>query len=95
MKPTPETVTGDTLLSEANRLFAETSVQGLPVIEDGRLRGLLTRTSCLRAAHHVARTQSPDEFAFFSTRLRVREEGVARAGAVCRDGTAVTGTFTR
>lgn len=73
MKPTPVTVTGETLLSEANRIFSETSVQGLPVVEDGRLRGLLTRTNCLRAAHHVARAQSPDEFAFFSTRLRVRD----------------------
>lgn len=87
MKPAPTTVTGDTLLSEASRLFAETSVQGLPVIEDGRLRGLLTRTSCLRAAHHVARTQSPDEFAFFSTRLRVRDLMVRNPATVDADAT--------
>lgn len=73
MKPTPVTVTGDMLLAEANRIFAESSLHGLPVVEDGRLRGLITRANCLRAAHHVARTQSPDEFAFFSNRLRVRD----------------------
>ncbi len=87
MKPTPETVTGETLLSEANRIFSETSVQGLPVVEDGRLRGLLPRANCLRAAHHVARTQSPDEFAFFSTRLRVRDLMVRNPATVQADDT--------
>lgn len=73
MRPTPVTVSGEMLVAEANRIFAETSLHGLPVVEDGRLRGLITRANCLRAAHHVARTQSPDEFAFFSGRLRVRD----------------------
>jgi len=73
MKSPPQTVSGDMLVAEASRIFSESSVQGLPVVEDGRLRGLLTRSACLRAAHFVARTQSPDEFAFFSNRLRVRD----------------------
>ena len=73
MRPTPVTVAGDTLITEANRIFAETSLHGLPVVEHGRLRGLITRAGCLRATHHVARTQSADEFAFFSSRLKVRD----------------------
>lgn len=87
MKPTPVTVTGDTLLGEANRILSETNLQGLPVVEDGRLRGLLTRTSCLRAAHHVARAQSPDEYAFFSSRLRVRDLMVRNPTTVDADET--------
>ncbi|MCZ2292884.1 MAG: CBS domain-containing protein [Burkholderiales bacterium] len=87
MKATPATVTGDMLLSEANHIFSETSVVALPVVEDGRLRGLLTRTNCLRAAHHVARTQSPDEFAFFSTQLRVRDLMVRNPATVQADDT--------
>ena len=87
MKPTPVTVTGDTLLGEANRILSETNLQGLPVVEDGRLRGLLTRTSCLRAAHHVARAQSPDEYAFFSSRLRVRDLMVRNPATVEADDT--------
>lgn len=87
MQPTPTTVTGDTLLSEASQIFSDTSVQGLPVIEDGRLRGLLTRTGCLRASHHVARAQSADEFAFFSTRLRVRDLMVRNPATVDVDDT--------
>ena len=82
MRPTPVTVSGDTLVSEANRIFSETSLHGLPVVEEGRLRGLITRANCLRAAHHVARTQSPDEFAFFSTRLRVRDLMVRKPATV-------------
>jgi acetoin utilization protein AcuB len=87
MKPTPQTVAGDTLIAEASRIFAESSVQGLPVVEDGRLRGLLTRSACLRAAHFVARTQSPDEFAYFSNRLRVRDLMVRNPATVDADET--------
>ncbi len=87
MKPTPVTVRGDMLVAEASRIFAETSVHGLPVVEDGRLRGLITRTSCLRAAHFVARTQSPDEFAHFSNRLRVRDLMVRNPATVDADDT--------
>ncbi len=87
MKSTPQTVTGDTLVAEASRIFSESSVQGLPVIEDGRLRGLLTRSACLRAAHFVARTQSPDEFAYFSNRLRVRDLMVRKPATVAADQT--------
>ncbi|MCU0804978.1 MAG: CBS domain-containing protein [Burkholderiales bacterium] len=82
MKPTPVTVTGDMLLSDASRIFSESSLHGLPVVEDGRLRGLITRANCLRAAHFVARTQSPDEFAYFSNRLRVRDIMVRKPATV-------------
>jgi acetoin utilization protein AcuB len=87
MRPTPQTVAGDMLIAEASRIFAESSVQGLPVIEGGRLRGLLTRSACLRAAHFVARTQSPDEFAYFSNRLRVRDLMVRNPATVDADET--------
>ena len=87
MKPTPQTVAGDTLIAEASRIFAESSVQGLPVVEDGRLRGLLTRSACLRAAHFVSRTQSPTEFAYFYNRLRVRDLMVRRPATVDADET--------
>lgn len=87
MRPTPTTVTGDMLLTEASHIFSETSLHGLPVVEEGRLRGLITRANCLRAAHHVARTQSPDEFAFFSNRLRVRDLMVRNPATVDADET--------
>jgi acetoin utilization protein AcuB len=73
MQPNPVTVTGDTLVAEAKRIIAERNLHALPVLEDGRLRGLVTRQSCLRAGDFVARTQSPDEFAFFVNRLKVKD----------------------
>lgn len=90
MRPTPATVTGDMLLADANRIFAESNVHGLPVVEAGRLRGLITRANCLRAAHFVARTQNPDEFAFFSNRLRVRDLMVRNPATVDADETMET-----
>jgi acetoin utilization protein AcuB len=90
MRPTPTTVTGEMLLAEANHIFSETRLHGLPVVEDGRLRGLITRAHCQRAAHHVARTQSSDEFAFFSSRLRVRDLMVRNPATVDADETMET-----
>jgi acetoin utilization protein AcuB len=87
MKPTPATVTGDMLLADANHILAESRLHGLPVVEDGRLRGLITRANCLRAAHFVARTQNPDEFAYFSNRLRVRDLMVRNPATVDADET--------
>lgn len=73
MQRNPTLVGGDTLLSEAKRILSEHNLQALPVIEGGRLRGMLTRAHCLRAAHFVARTQSADEYHFFANRLRVKD----------------------
>jgi len=73
MRSSPVTVTGELLVSEAKRIIAERNLHALPVVEDGRLRGLLTRSSCLRAASFVARSQSPEEFNFFANRLKVKD----------------------
>ena len=73
MQQNPTLVDGDTLLSEAKRILTEHNLQALPVIENGRLRGIVTRQHCLRAAHFVARTQNPDEYHFFANRLKVKD----------------------
>lgn len=73
MKANPTVVGGDTLLSEAKRILTENNLHGLPVVDNGRLRGLITRANCLRAAHFALRTQNPDELNFFSTRLKVKD----------------------
>jgi acetoin utilization protein AcuB len=73
MQRNPTLVDGDTLLAEAKRILTEHNLQALPVIEGGRLRGMVTRQHCLRAAHFVARTQSPDEYHFFANRLKVKD----------------------
>lgn len=73
MQPNPMVVSGDTLLSEAKRILTEHNLHGLPVVDGGRLRGLITRANCLRAAHFALRTQNTDELNYFSTRLKVKD----------------------
>lgn len=73
MQTDPMTIAGDVLVSEAKRLMSEHRLHALPVVEGGRLRGLVTRANLLRMGQFVLRTQSPDEFDYFVTRLRVRD----------------------
>ena len=73
MKRDPTTVTSDTLVSKAKRLLVEHNLRALPVVDDGVLRGMVTRVNCLRAAEHVARTEDPHEFDYFVNRLKVKD----------------------
>jgi acetoin utilization protein AcuB len=82
MQAEPLTTGGDTLVSEAKRLLTENNLHALPIVEDGRLRGLVTRANVLRMGHFVTRTQNPDEFSFFVTRLQVKDIMVRRPATV-------------
>jgi len=73
MQQDPITITGDTLVSEAKRLISENNLHVLPVVENGELRGLVSRASCLRSALFVTNTQSADELSFFTNRLKARD----------------------
>ncbi len=73
MQPNPMVIDSDTLLSEAKRMLTENNLHGLPVVDGGRLRGLITRANCLRAAHFALRSQSQDELNFFSNKLKVKD----------------------
>lgn len=73
MQRDPLTIPSDTLVSEAKRLMSENNLHALPVVDGGRLRGLVTRANLLRQGHFVLRTQSQDEFSFFLNRIRVRD----------------------
>ncbi len=73
MQQRPLTVTSDTLVSEAKRLLSDNNLHALPVVDNGRLRGLVTRANLLRQGAFVLRTQSQDEFTFFVNRTRVRD----------------------
>jgi acetoin utilization protein AcuB len=73
MRPDPQTVGSDALLSEAREIITEHRQPGLPVVDGGVLRGLITPAHCLRASHFVTRTQDPDELAYFATRVKVKD----------------------
>lgn len=87
MQANPMTIPSDTLVSEAKRLLSDNNLHVLPVMDQGRLRGLVTRANMLRMGHFVLRTQSPDEFNFFVNRLRVRDVMVRNPATVRSDDT--------
>jgi len=87
MQAQPLTTDGDTLVSEAKRLMSEHRLHALPVVDEGRLRGLVTRANLLRMGHFVLRTQNADEFAFFVSRLKVKDIMVRRPATVDADDT--------
>jgi acetoin utilization protein AcuB len=53
MTPDPTTVTPDTSLGEAARMIVELKVGGLPVVENGRLIGIITETDLIETLIEV------------------------------------------
>jgi acetoin utilization protein AcuB len=81
MTPDPVTITPDTLLEEAALIMADNKIGGLPVMEDGRLVGIITET---------------DIFKVFLELLGAREKGLRltlripeRMGEMARITTAI------
>jgi acetoin utilization protein AcuB len=87
MHADPVVIASDTLVSEANRILSGNAQHALPVVDDGRLRGLVTRVNLLRMGHFVLSTQDSDELNFFAKRLRVRDVMVRRPATVQADET--------
>ena len=73
MRANPMTISSDLLVSEAKRLLSENNLHALPVVDGGRLRGLVTRANLLRTGHFVLRTQNPAEIDYFVKRLKVKD----------------------
>ncbi len=82
MHADPLVIPSDTLVCEAGRLLSQGSLHALPVVDDDRLRGLVTRANLLRIGHFVQRTQDADEFDYYVTRLRVRDVMVRNPATV-------------
>jgi CBS domain-containing protein len=54
MTRTPRTVDGSTSLLDLARLFAETPYRAFPVLDGGRLAGIVARRDVLRAVQEIA-----------------------------------------
>lgn len=87
MQRNPLIVNSNVLLSEAKQIITENNVHALPVVDDGRLRGLITRANCLRAAHFVLRTQNINELDFFTSRIKVKDVMVRNPATIDADDT--------
>ncbi|MEW5724860.1 MAG: CBS domain-containing protein [Thermodesulfobacteriota bacterium] len=73
MQPDPITIASDTSVVEAQRLVSENDLRILCVVDEGRLRGVLTRKNLNEAAQCVARTQNIHEVEYFVNRLKVKD----------------------
>ena len=73
MTPDPITVTPETKLPEAHRLMMVHSIRRLPVIEEGRLVGIVTLGDLRGAEPSGATSLSIWEVNYLVSKLRVRE----------------------
>jgi acetoin utilization protein AcuB len=73
MQKDPLTIQSDMTASEAVKLFDEHHVSFIPVVDGGKLRGILARRDLREAASCVTATQSIHEVNFFNTRLKVKD----------------------
>jgi acetoin utilization protein AcuB len=73
MQKDPITISSDTLASEATKIFDEHRVRFIPVVDEGKLRGILPRRDLRHAASWVTATQSIHEVNFFNNRLKVKD----------------------
>lgn len=87
MKKTPTKISSDTLVTEAKRLLIDNNLNAVLVVDEGRLRGLITRHNIMRMSHYVMRTQNADEISFFVDRLKVRDIMVRKPAVVQADDT--------
>ncbi|BEQ13815.1 CBS domain-containing protein [Desulfoferula mesophila] len=73
MERDPITVESGTLVADAIALLLENNLRALPVIDQGELRGLVTRKELQGCATAVARAQSEYETEYFLNRLKIRD----------------------
>lgn len=73
MTKDPQIVSGDTRVVDIKRLLYENNLRAVPVVDDGRLRGIVTRAICLRAAENVARSQDPYEMDYLANHLMAKD----------------------
>ena len=73
MEKDPVTTTSDTLVSEALQLLLDNNLRALPVVAQGRLRGLVTRKDIQGCAAAVARAQDKYETEYFLQRLKIKD----------------------
>ncbi|MDR3553607.1 MAG: CBS domain-containing protein [Syntrophobacteraceae bacterium] len=69
----PVTINSDMTAAHARQLFQELKVPFLPVVDDGKLRGILARRDIRQAASFVTASQSVHEMNFFNTRMKVKD----------------------
>ncbi len=73
MTPNPVTITPDTSFPEAFRLIREKRIRHLPVVDEGKVIGIVTRTDLLHASPSTATPINVFEMNYVLANLHVRE----------------------
>jgi acetoin utilization protein AcuB len=73
MTKNPITVDGETLILDALRVMKEKNVRRLPVVDGGKLVGIVTERDLNEAAPAPTTTTSAYEFHYFLARMKVKE----------------------
>lgn len=81
------TVTPDTILPEAHRLMSDHNIRRLPVVEDGRLVGIITRGDVRGAEPSEATSLSIWELNYLLARLAINEIMTSNPVTVSGDAT--------
>lgn len=87
MTPDPVVIGPDTTLPEAHRLMMENSIRRLPVVEDGRLVGIVTLGDVRGAEPSGATSLSIWEVNYLLARLKVDEIMTPRPFTISEDAT--------
>ena len=73
MTPNPVTITPDTSFPDAFRILQEKKIRHLPVVEEGKLIGIVTRTDLLHASPSAATSLSVFEINYLLANLHIKE----------------------
>ena len=73
MTKNPITVESDTLVLDAQRIMKENNIRRLPVVDKGKLKGIITKHDLLEASPSPATSLSVHELNYLLSKMKVKE----------------------
>lgn len=73
MTKNPITVESDTLVLDAQRIMKENNIRRLPVVDKGKLKGIITKHDLLEASPSPATSLSIHELNYLLSKMKVKE----------------------
>jgi len=90
MSKHPDTISSDLSAKEAINLFEKNRVPFMPVVDDGKFRGLIARRDLREAAAWATATQDIYEIQYFNEQLKVKDIMVRKPITLSADDTVET-----
>jgi acetoin utilization protein AcuB len=73
MTKNPITVESETLVLDARRIMKENNIRRLPVVDKGKLKGIITKHDLLEASPSPATSLSVHELSYLLSKMKVKE----------------------